>query len=66
MIKPEYLRHLKHDLILRRYQIAAMDEIARRFDGERQAQIPFRNGNWHRKDVAMRCAHSAVPHHTQR
>src|SRR6202165_2601704 len=34
IIKPEYLRHLKHDLSLRRYQIQAMDEIARLFDRE--------------------------------
>ncbi|HKB90220.1 MAG TPA: DEAD/DEAH box helicase family protein [Opitutaceae bacterium] len=32
VIKPEYLRDLKHDLTLRRYQIEAMDEIARLFD----------------------------------
>ena len=32
IIAPEYLRHLKHDLTLRRYQIQAMDEIARLFD----------------------------------
>src|SRR4029077_21054572 len=32
VITPEYLRHLKHDLTLRRYQIRAMDEIARLFD----------------------------------
>ena len=32
IIEPEYLRHLKHDLTLRRYQIRAMDEIARLFD----------------------------------
>jgi hypothetical protein len=33
-IAPEYLRHLKHDLTLRRYQIRAMDEIARLFDAK--------------------------------
>jgi type I restriction enzyme R subunit len=33
IITSEYLRHLKHDLMLRRYQIEAMDEIARLFDG---------------------------------
>ena len=32
IVAPEYLRHLKHDLTLRRYQIRAMDEIARLFD----------------------------------
>jgi type I restriction enzyme R subunit len=32
IIKPDYLRHLKSDLTLRRYQIEAMDEIARGFD----------------------------------
>jgi type I restriction enzyme R subunit len=31
-VAPEYLRHLKHDLTLRRYQIQAVDEIARGFD----------------------------------
>ena len=34
VIAPDYLRHLKHDLTLRRYQIQAMDEIARLFDRE--------------------------------
>ena len=34
IISPEYLRHLKHDLTLRRYQIRAMDEIARLFDAK--------------------------------
>ena len=33
IVTPEYLRRLKHDLELRRYQIDAMDEIARLFDG---------------------------------
>src|SRR5262249_59838757 len=33
IIKPAYLRPLKHDLTLRGYQISAMDEIARLFDG---------------------------------
>ena len=33
IITPDYLRRLKHDLALRRYQIDAMDEIARLFDG---------------------------------
>jgi len=33
IVTPEYLRHLKHDLTLRRYQIEAMGEIARLFDG---------------------------------
>ncbi len=32
VISPDYIRHLKHDLVLRRYQIRAMDEIARLFD----------------------------------
>jgi type I restriction enzyme R subunit len=32
IVKPDYLRHLKHDLTLRRYQIKAMDEVARLFD----------------------------------
>src|SRR5712675_1809383 len=34
IVKPEYLRHLKHDLSLRRYQIDAMEEVARLFDTE--------------------------------
>ena len=34
VVRPDYMRRLKHDLTLRRYQIAAMDEIARTFDGE--------------------------------
>jgi len=34
ILRPDYLRHLKHDLTLRRYQIAAIDEVARLFDGE--------------------------------
>lgn len=32
VVRPDYLRHLKHDLTLRRYQIRAMDEIATGFD----------------------------------
>ena len=32
IVKPEYLRHLKHNLTLRRYQIRAMDEVAHLFD----------------------------------
>jgi type I restriction enzyme R subunit len=39
VIKPDYLRHLKHDLTLRRYQIEAMDEIARLFDGESRGKF---------------------------
>jgi type I restriction enzyme R subunit len=34
ILRPDYLQHLKHDLTLRRYQIAAIDEVARLFDGE--------------------------------
>ncbi|MGB6534787.1 MAG: DEAD/DEAH box helicase family protein [Xanthobacteraceae bacterium] len=34
VLRPNYLQHLKHDLILRRYQIAAIDEVAKQFDGE--------------------------------
>ena len=33
-ITPEFLRHLKYDLTLRRYQIGAMDAIAKLFDTE--------------------------------
>jgi type I restriction enzyme R subunit len=32
ILTPEYLRHLNHELTLRRYQIQAIDEIARLFD----------------------------------
>src|ERR1019366_5723777 len=39
VIRPEYLRHLKHDLTLRRYQIRAMDEIARLFDSEERRKF---------------------------
>lgn len=35
IITPEYLRHLKHDLTLRRYQIKAVDVIARLFDEQK-------------------------------
>jgi type I restriction enzyme R subunit len=34
IIRPDYLRLLKHDLTLRGYQIGAMDEIALLFDGK--------------------------------
>jgi type I restriction enzyme R subunit len=39
IIKPEYLRQFKHDLTLRRYQIRAMDEIARLFDEKAQRKF---------------------------
>src|SRR6266516_987880 len=39
VIAPEYLRELKLDLTLRRYQIRAMDEIARRFDSQSQRKF---------------------------
>ncbi len=34
VVRPDYMRRLKYDLTLRRNQIAAVDEIARTFDGE--------------------------------
>jgi len=34
VLRPNYLQRLKHDLLLRRYQIAAIDEVAKQFDGE--------------------------------
>lgn len=34
VLRPDYLQRLKYDLVLRRYQIAAIDEIAKQFDGE--------------------------------
>lgn len=39
IITPEYLRHLKYDLTLRRYQIRAMDEVARLFDSRGQRKF---------------------------
>jgi type I restriction enzyme, R subunit len=39
VIAPEYLRALKHDLTLRRYQIKAMDEIAKLFDREERRKF---------------------------
>jgi hypothetical protein len=39
VIAPEYLRALKHDLTLRRYQIQAMDEIAKLFDREERRKF---------------------------
>lgn len=39
IVTPEYLRTLKHDLSLRRYQIAAMDEIARLFDADKRRKF---------------------------
>ncbi|MHC2367416.1 type I restriction enzyme R subunit [Bradyrhizobium diazoefficiens] len=39
IIKPDYLRYLKHDLTLRDYQISAMEEVARLFDGERRRKF---------------------------
>ncbi len=46
IVTPEYLRHLKHDLTLRRYQIQAMDEIARQFDkdGRRKFLLEMATG----------------------
>jgi type I restriction enzyme, R subunit len=46
VISPDYLRYLKHDLTLRRYQIRAMDEIARLFDrdGRRKFLLEMATG----------------------
>jgi type I restriction enzyme R subunit len=46
IIKPEYLKALKHDLELRRYQIKAIDEIARLFDqqGRRKFLLEMATG----------------------
>lgn len=46
VISPDYLKHLKHDLTLRRYQIRAMDEIARLFDkdGRRKFLLEMATG----------------------
>ena len=53
VIKPDYLRHLKHDLTLRGYQIRAMDEIARLFD-EKSTNRKFLCSKW-RPAPARRC-----------
>lgn len=39
VIAPGYLRHLKHDLTIRGYQIRAMDEIAGLFDAQAQRKF---------------------------
>jgi type I restriction enzyme R subunit len=46
IITPEYLRNLKHDLTLRGYQIAAIEEIAKLFDlkGERKFLLEMATG----------------------
>jgi type I restriction enzyme R subunit len=46
VISPDYLKHLKHVLTLRRYQIRAMDEIARLFDkdGRRKFLLEMATG----------------------
>src|SRR5262249_51490358 len=46
VVRPDYLRALKHDLSLRRYQIAALDEIARLFDssGRRKFLLEMATG----------------------
>lgn len=46
IITPDYLRQLKHELSLRRYQIEAMDEIARLFDetGRRKFLLEMATG----------------------
>jgi type I restriction enzyme R subunit len=46
IVTPDYLRKLKHDLTLRRYQIQAMDEIARLFDrtGRRKFLLEMATG----------------------
>ncbi|MBI3579364.1 MAG: DEAD/DEAH box helicase family protein [Ignavibacteriales bacterium] len=45
-ITPGYLRQLRHDLTLRRYQIEAMDEIAKLFDlnGQRKFLLEMATG----------------------
>jgi type I restriction enzyme R subunit len=46
IITPEYLRHLKSDLTLRRYQIEALDKIAEPFDtnGQRKFLLEMATG----------------------
>jgi type I restriction enzyme R subunit len=39
VVRPDYLRHLKNDLTLRRYQIAALDKIGKEFDGQGRRQF---------------------------
>ena len=39
VIRPEYLRRFKDDVTLRGYQIAALDEVAKQYDGERRRKF---------------------------
>ena len=46
IIKHDYLQHLKHDLLLRRYKINSMNEIAKQFDekGKRKFLLEMATG----------------------
>src|SRR5713101_2267822 len=46
IIAPEYLRHLKHEITLRRYQINAIDEVSKQFDrkGKRKFLLEMATG----------------------
>ena len=39
VVRPDFLQKLRLDLTLRRYQIRAMDEVAKPFDGERRRKF---------------------------
>lgn len=39
IVRPDYLQQLRHDLVLRGYQIAAIDEIAKQYDGDRRRKF---------------------------
>ena len=39
VVRPDYLQKLRHDLTLRRYQISAIDEVAKLFDGDRRRKF---------------------------
>ena len=39
VVRPDYLRRFKDDITLRRYQIAALDEVAKQYDGERRRKF---------------------------
>jgi type I restriction enzyme, R subunit len=53
IIAKDYLRALKPDLALRRYQIGAMDEVARLFDGSRRRKFLLEMA---RRAPARRCS----------
>ena len=56
----------KHDLLLRRYQINALDDVCPAVRHGRPPQIPARNGHRHRQNAPLRRPHSPLPHDKQR